>query len=106
LSTGNGTLTGTTPQTTDGSGVAAFTNLSIELTGTKNLTASSGALNSAVSAAFTISPDAASELDYVQQPSTATAGVAIAPEVTVRARDIFGNTVPGVSVGMSLNGTG
>ena len=42
--TGTGTLSGTTPQTTDASGVATFSYLSVNLVGSKTLTASNGAL--------------------------------------------------------------
>lgn len=41
---------------------------------------------------FTISPGAATELAFTGQPSTATAGVAVAPAVQVTARDPSGNT--------------
>ena len=56
LTSGTGTLSGTTPRTTDASGVATFEDLSINLTGSKNLTAAAAGLNSTVSPAFTISP--------------------------------------------------
>ena len=41
LSSGTGTLSGTTSRTSDSSGVATFNDLSINLSGSKNLTASS-----------------------------------------------------------------
>jgi len=53
--TGTGTLSGTLTQTTNSSGLATFSDLSINQGGAKNLTASSLDLTSAVSNAFTIS---------------------------------------------------
>ncbi|HEU0010069.1 MAG TPA: hypothetical protein VFT34_09670, partial [Verrucomicrobiae bacterium] len=107
LATGMGTLSGTTSRNTDATGLAAFDNLSINLSGSKNLTASSAGLSSALSSAFTISPAAASQLAFAQQPSDAAAGAAITPAVQVHVTDSFGNGVPGVLVAMSLSsGTG
>src|SRR5688572_14481956 len=98
-----GTLGGATTQTTDAGGVATFNDLSIDLVGSKTLTAGSGAL--VVSSSFVISPAAASQLDFVQQPSNAVAGESISPAVTVQLKDQFGNNVPqaGVSVAMALS---
>src|SRR5260370_39635118 len=74
LSTGNGSLSGTTARTTDSSGVATFDDLSINLTGNKKLTAISGALSTGESVAFAIRPAAAHHLTIQTQPaSTATA---------------------------------
>src|SRR5439155_1614930 len=101
LTTGSGVLSGTTTQTSDGSGGATFADLSVDLSGSKKLTASSGTLTSVESSGFNITAAAASQLAFVQQPSDAAAGVAIAPAVTVRAEDSFGNLVPGFSVTMS-----
>src|SRR5207248_2870335 len=95
------TLSGTTLQTTDASGVATFSNLSINLTGSKNLTASSGAV-SVLSSAFTITAAAVSTLTFGQPPTDATAGALISPAVTVLAKDSLGNNVPSVSVVMPL----
>src|SRR5205814_1328815 len=83
-----------------------FSNLSINLSGGKTLKAASGALTPAISGSFSISPAAASQLAFVQQPTAATAGAAIAPAVTVQLEDTFGNSVPnaGVSVTMTLSG--
>src|SRR5206468_1689801 len=52
LTAGTGTLSGTTPQTTNAGGIAAFTDLSIDSGGSKNLTASSGAATPIESNAF------------------------------------------------------
>ncbi|MBI4547791.1 MAG: putative Ig domain-containing protein, partial [Ignavibacteriae bacterium] len=109
LSSGTGTLYGTTTRTTNSSGLATFDNLSINLAGSKNLTASSGSITPAVSNAFTISAGVATQLAFVQQPTNTTAGAAISPPITVQLRDGFGNDVAslGVSITMTLSsGTG
>ncbi|MFH1850998.1 MAG: invasin domain 3-containing protein, partial [Candidatus Neomarinimicrobiota bacterium] len=54
LTTGTGTLSGTTPKTTSATGLASFSDLAINATGTKRLTASSGTLTAAESNDFTI----------------------------------------------------
>jgi len=56
LTTGTGTLSGTSSQNSDVDGVATFNDLSIDLTGTKRLTASATGLSSSESGDFTISP--------------------------------------------------
>src|SRR5439155_1374912 len=106
INSGTGTLSGTTVLSSDGSGIATFSNLSINLSGGKTLKAASGALTPAISSSFSISPAAASQLVFTQQPSDATAGVAISPAVKVRATDSFGNNVPGAAVTLGLNGGG
>src|SRR5439155_1539878 len=107
LSSGSGALSGTASRTSDPAGLATFNDLSINLSGSKNLTASSTGPSPVVSSPFTISPAAASQLAFVQPPSNATAGVVISPTVTVHVADSFSNNVPGVSVAMAINsGTG
>ncbi len=53
---------------------------------------------------LTVNPGAPTQLEFVQQPTDAVAGVFIAPPPTVRLRDNVGNTVPtaGVAVTISL----
>ena len=104
--TGAGTLTGGGSTFSDASGVASFASLSVELTGTKQLTAMSGALTPATSTSFTVSAAAATTLSFVTQPSNVVAGVAIAPAVQVKVADAFGNGVAGASVTLALSGTG
>src|SRR5439155_819056 len=96
-----GTLSGTATVSAV-SGVATFSTLSIDKSGTGyTFTAASGALTGATSAAFTISPAAASKLAFTVQPTNATAGVAIAPAVQVTVQDAFGNTVPSSAASIS-----
>jgi hypothetical protein len=94
---GGGTLSGTTTvQAVDG--IATFANLSIRKAGTGyTLTAASGALKGATSAAFAIAPAAPGALSFVVQPSSATAGATLSPAVAVAVRDTFGNTVTGAA---------
>jgi hypothetical protein len=103
---GTGLLTGGGAVATDGSGIATFSSLSVDLAGSKQLSASSGALTPATSSAFTVSAAAAATLTFVVEPASTTAGVAIAPAVQVRAQDALGNDVPGAMVTLSLVGSG
>ncbi len=89
---GSATLSGTATANAV-AGVATFSTLSLDRAGTGyDLTASSGALTGATSSAFDITPAAAAAL-VVIAPSSATAGVAF--DITVEARDAFGNTATG-----------
>lgn len=109
LSSGSGTLSGTTSNQTDVSGLATFNTLSVAIAGFKTLTASATGLVSAVSGAFAIIPAAASQLAFVQQPTNTDAGATITPAVTVQIRDAFGNTVTNAGVQVSIaisTGTG
>ena len=105
LSSGSGTLSGTTTNLTSASGLATFSNLSMTASGPKTLTAASTGLTSSVSGTFTISPALPSQLAFVQPPTNAVAGAAISPAVTVQLRDTYGNDVTnaGVPVSVSLS---
>ena len=103
--TGTGTLTGGAAVTTDTTGVATFAALSVNLVGSKTLTATSGVLT-ATSSAFTVSHAATASLTFTAQPSAVVAGVAITPSVKVTATDAFGNIVPGASIALTMTGTG
>src|SRR5439155_25089442 len=83
-----------------------FAGVSINLAGSKQLTASSGALPGVTSAAFTVSPAAAASLAFTVQPTDVVAGVAIAPAVRVKVADGFGNAVSGSTVSLALVGAG
>jgi hypothetical protein len=94
ISAGTGTagaaLTGGTPVAA-AAGVATFANLSINLAGTGyTLRATSGALTAGVSTAFNVTAGAATKLVFKVGPSTASAGLAIAPAVQVAAQDALG----------------
>ncbi len=93
---GNGTLTGGSAVTVS-AGIATFSSLSINKTGTGyTLTASSTpSYTPTTSSAFNVSPGTATQLAFVQGPSNAAAGSAIAPAVTVAVEDADGNVETG-----------
>lgn len=94
IHSGTGVLSGTTTQNTNASGLATFSNLSINLAGTKVLKATSAGLDSALSASFVISPAAAARLNIQTEPSaTATAGVPFTQQPIIRIEDPFGNLI-------------
>jgi hypothetical protein len=71
-----------------------FPGLSIDKAGTGyRLRVTASGLTPDTSAAFNITPGAAAVLAFSVEPTSATAGVAIAPAAQVTARDAFGNTV-------------
>src|SRR3989441_776263 len=93
---GGATLSGTTTvAAVDGD--ATFYDLSLDKTGTGyTLTASvsGGALVAPTSAAFDVAPGPATQLEFTVEPTTATAGTALAPALQVRALDAAENPVP------------
>jgi hypothetical protein len=95
---GGGTLSGTATQTA-ASGVATFNNLSINKTGTGyTLNATSNpAHGTTASSTFNITPGAATQLVYTQQPTNTVAGATITPSVTVAVEDANGNVETGDS---------
>jgi hypothetical protein len=116
LSSGTGPLQGNTVTnigTGGGKGTVAFTNLRIDVAGSKQLTASASGLNSDISPAFTVNAGAFTKLQLLMPGETAdpttgsgktgtpnaqTAGTAF--NVTVNGVDAFWNLVP------SLTGNG
>src|SRR6059058_4064826 len=94
---GGSTLGGTT---TVGAvnGVARFWDLTANKTGTSYwLTATATGLNRATSSVFNITPGAAAQLVFAQQPGTITGGTIFSPAVKVRALDALGNLATGYS---------
>jgi len=92
---GGGTLSGTTAAAA-ASGVATFPGLTINRAGAAyTLTAAASGLTTASSAAFNVTPGAASRLVFTVQPTNATAGATMTPPVQVAAQDVQGNAVPG-----------
>ena len=89
----SGTLSGTTTVNAV-SGVATFSNLSIDKAGTGyTLTASSSGLTGATSSAFNITAGAVTKLVFGTQPSNTAAGSSITPAVTMQVQDAGGNLV-------------
>ncbi len=88
-----GTLSGTLTVTVV-NGVATFSDLSIDNIGTGyTLTASAPGLSDVDSDPFDVTLGTATKLAFVQQPSDTTAGVDIAPPVTVAVEDSTNNVI-------------
>ncbi len=99
---GGGTLSGTI-QTAAVSGVATFSNLTIDKAGAGyTLVASATGATPGTSAAFNVSPAAASQLVFVTPPSNTVAGSPITPPVQVAVRDAFGNTVTAATTAITV----
>ena len=100
---GSGTLAGTTTVAAV-NGVATFSGLSIDKAASGyTLHTTSGTLTAATSTPFNITVAAANKLVFGVQPSTTAAGTAIAPAVTVRIEDAFGNlTASTANVAMAI----
>src|SRR5947207_6428292 len=79
-------------------GVASFSTLTLDKTGTSYwLTATATGLNSGTSSVFGVTPGTATQLAFSQQPVTTVANRLITPAVKVRALDAFGNLATGFS---------
>lgn len=90
---GGGALSGTITRSAV-NGVATFSDLRISNLGTGyTLSVSSPTLAGATSTPFAVVVGQASKLVFITQPGPATAGVAMAPAVTVAVQDAAGNTV-------------
>jgi hypothetical protein len=85
------------------SGVATFSNLSINRAGTGyTLAASATGLTGATSNTFNVLVGAAAKLAFTVQPSNVTAGSSIAPAVTVSVEDGQGNVVTTATNSVSI----
>ena len=90
---GGGSLSGTLTMNAT-SGVASFSNLSVNKSGAGyTLTASATGLTGATSGGFNIAAGAAAKLAYTTAPGNSTAGNTIAGPPSVTVQDSFGNTV-------------
>jgi uncharacterized repeat protein (TIGR03803 family) len=87
------TLIGTTTATASG-GVATFSGLSIHQVGSYTLAATDSGATTATSNSFAITPAAASQLVFAQQPANTTVGTAF-NTITVNVEDQYGNIVTG-----------
>ncbi len=95
IATGPGSFAGTSTTTaTVGGGVATFSNLILDTAGSYTLSeTATNSLSGPASGNFTVAPATASQLVFGVQPTNTTAGAAIAPAVTVKIEDQFGNLV-------------
>ncbi len=100
IATGGGALGGILTATTDISGMATFTNLSITGTiGTRTLSFTSGTLTAATSNGIELTAGAVTQLTITTPPSaTAGSGVALLQQPAIQLRDAAGNPVNQVSV--------
>lgn len=102
---GGGTLSGTQLATTDATGVATFSNLSIDKAGTGyTLVASSQAYSGAVSTSFSVTAGTATQLVVTSPASVigvASATANIGP-ITVERRDTYGNPATGAAANVTL----
>jgi hypothetical protein len=95
IASGGGTLGGTVNATTNTSGVATFTGLSIiGAAGDRTLEFTSGGITAVTSGTIAIGAGAATQLTITTQPSsTAQSGVAFARQPAIQLRDGGGNAV-------------
>src|SRR5207253_3217352 len=99
---GGATLGGTTTVAAV-NGVASFSPLTLDKTGTGYaLTATATGLTPATSSGFNITPGAASQLVFGTQPSTTVANRQISPAVKVQALDAFGNVATGFTGAVAI----
>ncbi|HEX6943759.1 MAG TPA: Ig-like domain-containing protein [Gemmatimonadaceae bacterium] len=108
--TGGGSLGGTTTATTNASGMATFSGLSITGTvGARTLLFGATGYTTVASSAINLTAGPPAALTVAAQPSSnAQSGVAFASQPAVQLTDASGNPVSqaGVSVSVSLNGAG
>ncbi|MFH1230165.1 MAG: hypothetical protein V1709_01570 [Planctomycetota bacterium] len=96
-----GTAVANATADSDASGIASFGTISMTLVGTYALSASVGTLYAPPSTLFDITPAAANNLAFVQQPTTTTAGNIMTPAFTVRVTDQYGNNVQSTTVSIT-----
>ena len=107
IASGTGSLDGTSTVAAS-NGLATFSNMNIDEAGNFTLSAASTGLTTDTSASFTISAGAATNVNFIQEPTNATAGVDFTPTITAEIVDAFGNRVNVTTEGvLSINsGTG
>lgn len=107
LSSGTGTLSGTTTQATDAAGLATFADLSLDLVGTKQLTATAGELTEAVSANFDVTAGPAFEVVATSGSGQVTpATTPFSQPLVATVYDAAGNVVPGAPVTFTAPASG
>ena len=87
---------------TNASGVATGT-LSATAAGAKTVSATIAGVAITQTASVTVTPAAASRLEFIGQPSATGAGAAIAPPIQVEVRDQFGNRVTTATNSVSVS---
>ncbi len=99
---GPGGVIGTTLQSTNASGLAAFPDLRVTVAGLYRLHAVSPGLVDALTSFFTVTPAPADTLIFTSNPSNGTAGAVFATSPVVELRDRFGNVRTGLSAAVTL----
>ena len=93
----SGSLSGTLTATTV-NGIATFSNVSINKSGTAyTLTAAATGVSSATSSTFNINPSTATKLGFITEPSNGSAGLFLNPAPIVAVQDTYGNTVTSIT---------
>jgi hypothetical protein len=105
VASGPGTVGGITIVTAV-NGVATFSDLSLDTAGTHTLRAIDNSLTSTTSDAFTVSAAAASQLVFIQDPSTVWLYGPVTPAVQVAVEDAFGNLITSGDIVITLNVSG
>ncbi len=101
-----GVLSGAAPVVTDASGLATFSNLSIDKTGTYSLRATDGA-RASTSNSFVIGPGTASSITVVAgNGQSAAVTTNYASQLKASVQDALGNGVPGVAVTFTAPASG
>ena len=105
IASGGGTLGGISTATTDASGIAAFSDLSISGTlGSRTLSFTASGLTAVMSNAIELTAGPATQLVIVQQPSSIVHhGDRFAPQPIVQLLDAGGNPVAGGTVTAAIN---
>jgi hypothetical protein len=108
LTGGTGVLSGTASQLTNANGLATFGDLSINLAGPKNLTATRARLTSAVSTTFTISANSLNNflIEAVGGGNISPQGVGVPFDVKITARDVYNNVVTSFTGSVNITSTG
>jgi hypothetical protein len=106
IAVGSSTLVGTVPVDA-ASGSGTFTDLAYLKAEQITIMFTCGSLTPVTSAPITISPGAASQLGFSQQPIDTPYDTAITPPVKVAVQDAYGNTITGATnnITVALTGT-
>lgn len=102
INTGDGSLSGTLTQTAS-SGEVTFTDLLSTTADTITLKFESPGLSTVTSDQIIINPAAASDLEYIQQPTNTAQNNTINPPVELQLLDQYGNNVQASGTTVSIN---
>ncbi|MEO8294601.1 MAG: invasin domain 3-containing protein [Gemmatimonadota bacterium] len=107
ISTGGGSLSGTTTVLTDGNGFSQFTDLAISgSSGTRTLIFAAAGHTAAISDPISVTLNSPSSSQSTLTASPQTVALGESSIITVTARDASGNPIAGLSVSISVSGSG